>query len=411
MPLRNLFIDFNSYFASVEQQLHPELRNKPVAVVPVLTDSTCCIAASYEAKKYGVRTGTIVSEAKRLCPALLTIEANHRIYIEYHHRLVETVESCLHVEQICSIDEMVCDLIGKEQKKEEAIHIAYKIKETIKKKVGVSLQCSIGIAPNRFLAKTASDMQKPNGLVIIEEKDLPECLFRLKLNDLCGIGRRMEPRLRAYGIDSVEKLCFADKNILRSVWGGIEGKRVYDQLRGEDVKRPPTHRYTVGHSHVLPPKLRNNESAFAVLHRLTQKAAMRLRHLRYAAGGMGISIKYIGKFKWHNDIGFAYTQNTLTFLNVLELMKRRNTSNDAKPLAVGITLFNLIKEENATLPLFENYERDRSLYIALDKLNRNYGYSAAYFGGSHEAINAAPMRVAFTQIPNLDIEDDQKKIF
>jgi DNA polymerase IV len=411
MPLRNLFIDFNSYFASVEQQIHPELRNKPIAVVPVKTDSTCCIAASYEAKSYGVRTGTIVSEAKKLCPDLITVEANHRTYIEYHEKLVGTVESCLHVEQILSIDEMVCDLIGKEREKEEAIRIAMMIKNKIKKEVGVSLRSSIGIAPNRFLAKTATDMQKPDGLVVIEEKDLPDCLFRLRLNDFCGIGRRMELRLRAYGIDSVKKLCLADKNILRSVWGGIEGERVYDQLRGEDVKRPPTHRWTVGHSHVLPPKLRNRESAFAVLHRLTQKAAMRLRHLKYAAGGMAISIKYIGKFKWRNDISLSYTQNTLTFLNALELMKSRNPFDEAKPLAVGITLFNLIKEEKITLPLFENYEKNKSLYAAVDKLNKNYGYSAAYFGGSHEAINAAPMRVAFTQIPNLEIEDDQKKFY
>ncbi|MHB8907055.1 MAG: Y-family DNA polymerase, partial [Melioribacteraceae bacterium] len=114
MPLRNLFLDFNSYFASVEQQLNPALRNKPVAVVPTKAETTCCIAASYEAKKFGIKTGTIVSEAKKLCPGLIIVEANHRSYIEFHHKLVETVGTCLPVDQVMSVDEMVCSLIGKE---------------------------------------------------------------------------------------------------------------------------------------------------------------------------------------------------------------------------------------------------------------------------------------------------------
>ena len=123
MPLRNLFLDFNSYFASVEQQIRPHLRGKPVGVVPVMTDSTCCIAASYEAKAHGIRTGTPVGDAKKMCPEITLIEADHKTYIQFHHRLVDAVESCIHVEQVCSIDEMVCNLVGKEQQKEEALKV------------------------------------------------------------------------------------------------------------------------------------------------------------------------------------------------------------------------------------------------------------------------------------------------
>src|SRR5437868_11444945 len=101
-----LFVDLNSYFASVEQQDRPELRRKPVGVVPMLADTTCCIAASYEAKAYGVRTGTIVADAKRLCPGIILVEGRHELYTEYHHRIVEAVESCLPVTAVCSIDEM-----------------------------------------------------------------------------------------------------------------------------------------------------------------------------------------------------------------------------------------------------------------------------------------------------------------
>src|SRR5579864_8717538 len=106
-----LFLDLNSYFASVEQQDRPELRGKPVGVVPMLADTTCCIAASYEAKAFGVRTGTIVADAKRLCPEIILIEGLHELYVDYHHRVVEAVESCLPVTAVCSIDEMACRLM------------------------------------------------------------------------------------------------------------------------------------------------------------------------------------------------------------------------------------------------------------------------------------------------------------
>lgn len=111
-----LFLDLNSYFASIEQQLRKELRDKPVAVVPVMADSTCCIAASYEAKKFGIKTGTVVSEAKKLCPSPKLVEARHQTYVECHHQIVEAVESCLPVASVASIDEMACQLTGSNRK-------------------------------------------------------------------------------------------------------------------------------------------------------------------------------------------------------------------------------------------------------------------------------------------------------
>ncbi len=116
VPLLNwLFVDLNSYFASVEQQVRPDLRGRPVGVVPMTADTTCCIAASYEAKAYGVKTGTVVADAKRMCPGLVLVEARHELYVEYHHRIVEAVESCLPVTTVLSIDEMACRLMGRER--------------------------------------------------------------------------------------------------------------------------------------------------------------------------------------------------------------------------------------------------------------------------------------------------------
>ncbi|MCL6100717.1 MAG: DNA polymerase, partial [Bacteroidetes bacterium] len=136
MPLTKLFIDFNSYFASIEQQENPKLRGKPVIVVPTDANTTCAIAASYEAKKLGIKTGTIVGEAKKLCSGLKIVLARHRTYIEYHHKLVETVHTCIPVDMVHSIDEMSCTLIGKQCQKENAIELAQHIKKTINQKVG-----------------------------------------------------------------------------------------------------------------------------------------------------------------------------------------------------------------------------------------------------------------------------------
>src|ERR1039457_5560497 len=136
-PLLNwLFVDLNSYFASVEQQVRPELRGRPVGVVPMMADTTCCIAASYEAKAHGVRTGTIVADAKRMCPDIVLLEGRHELYTEYHHRIVEAVESCLPVTAVLSIDEMACRLMGRERPLLAAMELGRKVKARILERVG-----------------------------------------------------------------------------------------------------------------------------------------------------------------------------------------------------------------------------------------------------------------------------------
>ena len=205
---------------------------------------------------------------------------------------------------------------------------------------------------------------------------------------------------------------------------------MYDKLRGKFVPGILTHRSSVGHSHVLPPKLKNNESAYAVLHRLLQKAAMRLRHLGYYAGALGVMVRYkivnpeedkplsrrsgfshwnSGKMKWKDYITFTYTQNTVELIKAFNIMWDRNPFMENIPTAVAVVLFNLSHKDFVTLPIFENYEKNKALYGAIDLLNRRYGNSSVYFGGSHTAKYSAPMRIAFTQIPDLSIEDDEKK--
>jgi DNA polymerase-4 len=408
MPLHSLVVDFNSYFASVEQELEPALRGKPVAVVPVMAESTCCIAASYEAKKFKVKTGTRVSDARRMCPGLVVLQARPSTYVEYHHRLVAAVESCIHVEAVWSIDEMVCELTGKLREREKALELAHKIKRTIADQVGVWLRSSIGIAPNPFLAKTASDMQKPDGLVVIESEELPGCLHRLELRDLCGIGKNMEARLHAHGIRTVEALCAAEQEKLRKVWGGIEGERMHRALRGEQVHRPPTSRSSVGHSHVLPPEERNDGAALAVLNRLLQKAAMRLRKLRCLAGGLQLYVKDENGSKTISDLHFLETQDTIEFIGALRQLWDGRKGGERRPMMVGVTLFRLVEEGNATAPLFGEAGKRRALNTLIDRLNEKFGKNTVYFGGAHTARKSAPMRIAFNHVPDLVSEGDEE---
>lgn len=400
-----LAVDFNSYFASVEQQLDPALRGRPVGVVPMMADTTCCIAASYEAKKCGVKTGTLVREARRLCPEIRFIVGDHAKYVEFHHRAIAAIDEVCQVVDVPSIDEMHCELNARDAAPERAKAIARRIKENLYAKVGEYLKCSIGIAPNAYLAKTASDMQKPDGLIVIEAQDLPQVLFRLDLRDFCGIGPRMERRLRAHGLHTAEQLCTASKERLREAWGGVEGEIMWRRLRGEAVWTPPSGQRSIGHSHVLPPAMRNDADAHAVIHRMLQKTAMRLRKQGFVCASMHIHIGHAGEDRgWGKDGRFSQTQDTGALTRYLDRLWDARPRGAHVPLSVGVVLGNLAPAAQQTLPLFADSPVRPALNGAIDRINLRFGKSALYFGHSHGAQDHAPMRVAFTRIPDLDTE-------
>lgn len=407
-PLRALYVDFNSYFASVEQQLRPELRGRPVGVLPVLAETTCCIAASYEAKAFGVKTGTPVYAARKQCPGIIFVEARPPLYVEMHHKLVAAVEYCTPVGQVLSIDEMSCPLMGSERQTGKALALAYHIKATIAAQVGTHLRCSIGIAPNTFLAKIASNMHKPDGCTVLEAADLPQALYRLELSDIHGIGRALESRLRRHGVATVQQLCAANAAVLRAAWGSIEGERMHAKLRGEELPGRETRRASVSHSHVLPPDLRNEAAAYSVLHRLLQKAAMRLRSYALIAGNVHVRVKYRDKGNesvWRADQPVDPTADTQAFLHALDALWARRQKGKA-PLAVGVALTALDAATHRSRNLFDDgHDHDR-LNAVIDAINLRYGKNSLYFGGAHQALAAAPMRIAFQHIPDLEVEAD-----
>jgi DNA polymerase-4 len=398
--IRWLFVDLNSYFASVEQELRPELRGKPVAVLPVMTDRTSCIAASYEAKAFGIKTGTSVIEAREKCPGITFVEARHRVYVDYHHRIIEALESCHPITAVASIDEMACRLGGRDQKLENAKQLGREVKARLLK-VGSQLRCSVGLAPNRYLAKIASDMQKPDGLVAIQQKDLPHILTKLKLKDFPGIGYRMEKRLMAQGIHTSSQLIALSNAEMTKLWGGVWGSRLHRWFRGEDFDIFSAADKSVGHSHVLPPELRTQRGAHIVGQKLLQKAAARLRKIDAWASGMSLYLRYLDQTSWGEQIKMLECQDTFTLLEVFNNLWSKQPQK--KPLKVAVTLFGLIPSQERNFSFFEDEGRIL-LSKSMDKLNAKYGKQVIYFGSVHDIPMAAPTRIAFSSIPDFSFD-------
>jgi DNA polymerase-4 len=416
-----LFLDLNSYFASVEQELCPELRGLPVAVVPVVAETTCCIAASYEAKAYGVRTGTQVAEARRMCPGIQFLEARHEIYVDYHNRIVDAVETCLPVAAVMSIDEMACRLMGREQPLLAALELGRRVKAAIREQVGSTLRCSVGLATNRYLAKIASDMEKPDGMVALTP-DIREAALRgLTLRDLPGVGARMEKRLHECGIRTMDQLLSLDRQGMNDVWGGINGEKLWHWLQGEDFLDPELdHNKSIGNSHVLSPELRTEEGAWAVAHKLLHKAAMRLRMARLWTSHLSLTLRFavprqvagsehnsgIPQAVWSHGISLVECQDNQTLVEALGKLWAQSPKGEhaKKPFFVGVQFGNLVPDHLHTLNLFSQLEsevRKSRLTVTMDSLNRKYGTETITSASSLLARAAAPTRIAFTSIPDL----------
>ena len=416
-----LFVDLNSYFASVEQQDRPELRGKPVGVVPMLADTTCCIAASYEAKAHGVKTGTIVSDARRMCPNMIFVEGRHELYVDYHHRIVEAVESCLPVTAVMSIDEMACRLMGRERPLLAALELGRKVKAAIREKVGPMLRSSVGLATSRYLSKVASDMEKPDGLVALTLDVLPEALRRLTLRDLPGIGVQTEKRLNEKGIHTMDDLLKLDCEQAGEMWGSVWGQRLWYWLRGEDFEMSETeHLKSISHSHVLAPEMRTPEKAWAVAHKLLHKAAMRLRSHKLWAGSIGLAVGFsvprgmnapVSRFGvptrgWHHEIRLMECQDNSTLIGALRRLwneKPKGKGYD-EPYFVGVSLDGLVPDRLHSLNLFDSLENAKSrakLLEEMDRLNQKYGMSTLAPATMLAAYKAAPTRIAFHSIPDL----------
>lgn len=418
-PLRWLFLDLNSYFASVEQQLDPALRGKPVIVAPVGSDTTVAIAASVEAKRYGITTGTPVWEAKRLCKELLIAPARHDKYVEFHDAVIAEIWKHIPVTRVCSIDEVACRLLDNENSPDQAAALARRIKAGILANVGECLTSSVGIAPNRLLAKLASDMQKPDGLIVLTAEQLPQRLFGLALRDISGIGANMERRLARDGVNDIRQYCERRPRDAGTAWGGTNGDRLWYLLHGVDLPDKATRTRSIGHSHVLSPGKRGLEPVRLTARRLALKAASRLRRKGYAARLLVLHVRFEqDKAVWQTSRRLAPTQDSFQVLAALDALfprlaeEGRQRHGSLRVRMVGVTLAEIVPVAGEQGSLFEHLDPDdplaretRGLALsrAMDRLNEKFGRHAVslgpFYGGRVDRIGT---KIAFGRIPDMD---------
>jgi DNA polymerase-4 len=417
-----LFLDLNSYFASVEQQDNPRLRGKPVAVVPVETDHTCAIAASYEAKKFGIKTGTNIREAKLKCPDLICVLADHKKYVLYQDRILKEIERHVPIEIVSSVDELACRLYGDWRSAEGATALARRIKAGIAKNVGRCLTSSIGISTNRYLAKTASDMQKPDGLVLLHPDDLPQAILHLELRDLCGIGPNMEKRLWRAGLYTMADLWACAPKQLRAIWGSVAGERFWHKLRGVELPDEPTQRSMIGHSHVLAPEERPPAAAGTVIRRLLLKAASRLRDEGFYATQLDIGFSIEKGPSLGLGTRLPPVRDSLALLDALAALWNDALAQTGRPhfKKVSVTLHGLIPADGLRqLELFgkngqfagdksqtnaqqRKQEQRERLSAAMEEINQTFGRDSITLGtmpGDARGFTGA--KIAFNRIPQM----------
>jgi DNA polymerase-4 len=405
-------VDFNSYFASVEQQLNPALRGKPVAVVPVNTDSTCAIAASYEAKAFGVKTGTPIYEARKMCPGLICVLGRHDHYVEFHERILDEIDRHIPVTAVCSIDEMACGLMKNEYSVARSTEIAKSIKAGLAKNVGEYVRCSIGIAPNKYLAKVATDLQKPDGLTILQPQDFGR-LLELKLRDLPGIGANIEKRLNNAGIYDMQKLMSLQPKHMRAVWGNLWGEKMWYYLRGYEIPDEETKRSSIGHSHVLAPEMRPPAQAWIIAQRLASKCAARLRRMEYFAGAFSLSLRLESGERFGLEARIPHAQDSFTFLELLQDMWHSilMESGSRRIKKISITLSGLVPKGQVQPDLFASIDKpaekkrakNEEISKAMDKLNQKFGKDTVMVGMTAQQGKAfTGTKIAFTRIPDIE---------
>ena len=395
-----MLTDMDSYFASVEQYLRPELRGRSVGVIPVETDSTCVIAASYEAKRLGVKVGTGVREARRLCPGILLVKARPEIYVQVHRRILRSVDRCAEVHHVYSIDEWTVRLRGEERQPDMARRLARDVKGRILEDFGPWITCSIGIAPTRLLAKIASKLEKPDGLTVLSVDDMPHRIENVSLDDLHGIGRGMLARLDEHGIRDVRGLWEVGREQAVRIWGSVSGAHWWAGFHGHDEPEPPTARRSMSHGNVLAPRFRNEEAACCIMARLVCKLAQRLRRGGYLAGSLRISARDERGGSFSEEIGLPCVQDTTTILKSFYVIWRRRKPGAVPIKKVGVCVAGLVPATQVPRPLFDELEKLRRLSQAIDKINSRWGPLAVYFGPVHDYRQLMENKIAFGRIPD-----------
>lgn len=368
-----MHIDLNSCFATVEQQANPHLRGKPIAVAAYNSASGCIIAPSVEAKRLGIKVGMRVKEGRILCPTLIVREPDPWKYRNVHIALRRIIENYTNDFFPKSIDEFVLNLEGYPAYSLGMVSVAREIKERIKREVGEWLTVSIGISTNRFLAKTASGLNKPDGLDEINIKNHLDIYKKLELTDLNGIKTQNAARLNSVGIYSVLDFYESDIKKLKAAFNSISSYYWYLRLKGWEIDDVVFARRSYGNSYALPKPFYKLEDLSPILSKLVTKMTARLRKAEYKARGVHVAVVYRDGGYWHKGVGFERElfDTADIYKEAFRILKKSPYKKPVRNLAVSC--FNLVKNETTQLDLFDDIGKKKEVAKAVDKVNNRWG--------------------------------------
>lgn len=386
-PFRILYLDMNSFFASVEQQLDPALRGKPVAITAVDSDAGSCVAASYEAKAFGVKTGTRVYDARRLCPGIIFRPSRHRLYVRYNLAVADVLDRYAELTHIRSVDEFQLALSGEAQTLDGAAQLVRHLKAAVAAEVGDCLRFSAGIGPNHLLAKIAGKLQKPDGFRWLAPENMPEAIAHLALDDLPGISAAMKARLLRARVYDVTALSQLDPRHARLIWRSVEGERFVRLLQGMDIPIQATQRGGFGNGKVLSPEFRDPLRAYHVGRWLVEKATARLRRDGRVAARFSLTVSFVAGGRWARGMSCFASQDTAFFLRLHRALWLR-LWRGGKPgavISVHVQLGEVAMLEDRQGDLLAplapaELTRGEQVSVAVDQINARFGDGAIRFG-------------------------------
>jgi DNA polymerase-4 len=378
-----LHVDMDAFYVSVELLERPELRGKPVVVGGQPDRRGVVSAASYEARKYGIHSAMPLRTARKLCPHAVFLEGRHELYARWSERIAAILEKFSPVVEMASIDEAYLDLSGTERLHGSPLAAAHLLVREIGDRT--RLPCSVGLARTRLVAKVASDQAKPRGLVWVPAGAEAEFLAPLGVRRIPGIGKVTEASLHGMGIEQVGQLAALSQERLEGRFGQW-GTALYHKARGEDsyeffVEAEPK---SISHSHTFGNDTRDRAVLDAMLSRLCQKAAKRLRESGLDAGAVTVTIRYAGFETVTRARTLAEPAHLdQTFLEVVQQLFDRNWDRRRAVRLVGVELGGL-SHGGTQLNLLEAARRGKldKLTRATDKLRERFGFAKVQFGGS-----------------------------
>ncbi|MFI5270515.1 MAG: hypothetical protein ACHQT9_00530 [Candidatus Saccharimonadales bacterium] len=372
-----MHIDLNSCFAIIEQQANPLIRNKPVAVAAYDTPKGAVLAASYEAKALGIKLMLNVREARRLCPDLIVMMPDPDKYFDAHKRFKEVLLNYTDEVTPKSIDEFVVNFAGSRamQKGMSLEEVGYQIKADIKESLGEYVTVNIGIATNRFLAKVASSLNKPDGLDFVSADNIRDVYAQLELDDLPGINSRFRARLNMAGIYTpIQFLDAPVWKLKKEVFHGILGFYWYLRLRGYEIDSVDFGRKSFGQQYALGHKTRDPQELYRLLMKLCEKTGRRLRRSGYIGSGVHLHMTFENRTFWSHGKKLKkriYSTQDI-FLAAQNLLN--SAPIPARVTNISVTVYGLQPSTPEQLGLFDDTRIDtRSLAKAADIVNDRYG--------------------------------------